>query len=55
MTKITTELKELYGFLATPGIEVMNLVFADDDVVCVSRNFGVEDHVLILRHMNEIK
>jgi len=28
---ITTEPKELYGFLATPGIEVMNLVFANDD------------------------
>jgi len=28
ITKIITEPKELYGFLATPGIEVLNLVFA---------------------------
>jgi len=33
MTKIITESKELYVFLATPGIEVTNLVFASDDLV----------------------
>jgi len=32
-TKIITEPRELYGFLATPDIEVTNLVFASDDVV----------------------
>jgi len=31
MTKIITKPTELYGFLSTPGIEVMNLVFASDD------------------------
>ena len=36
MTKISTEPKELYGFLATPGIEVLNLVFGSDDVVLLS-------------------
>ena len=33
MTKIITEPKELNGFLATPGIEVANLVYASHDVV----------------------
>jgi len=36
MTKIITEPKELYGFLSTPGVEVMNLVFASHDVVWIS-------------------
>ena len=36
MTKIITEPKEVYGFLATPGIEVTNLIFASDDVVWLS-------------------
>jgi len=36
MTKIITEPKELYGFLATPGIEVVILVFATDDLVWLS-------------------
>jgi len=33
MTKKITEPKALYGFLTTPGIEVMNLTFSNDDVV----------------------
>ena len=33
MTKIITEPKELYGFLAKPGIEVVILLFASDYVV----------------------
>jgi len=33
MTKIITEPKELYGFLATPGVEVIKPAFARDDVV----------------------
>jgi hypothetical protein len=32
-TKIVIEPHELYRFLATPGIEITNLVFASDDVV----------------------
>jgi len=35
ITRVTTEPKELYGFLSIPGIEVMNLVFASDDVVWI--------------------
>jgi len=33
MTKVITEPKELYAFLAKPGIKVTNLVYANDDVV----------------------
>ena len=35
-TRVISEPKELYGFLATPAIEVTNLVFANDDVVWIS-------------------
>jgi len=32
MTKMITEPKELYGFLATPDDEVLNLAFASDEL-----------------------
>jgi len=32
-TKFISDPKELYGFLATPGIEVINLMFTNDEVV----------------------
>jgi len=54
MTKIITEPKELYGFLATPGIEVMKPVFAIYKVVWVSWKYRKEEHVPILRHTNEV-
>jgi len=38
--RIITEPKELYGFLATPGIEEVNLVFASDVVVWLSWKHG---------------
>jgi len=47
MSKIITEQKELYSFLATPGIEVVNLVFAIDDVVSLSWKRGAEEDVPI--------
>jgi len=53
MTKVITERRELYGFLATPGLELMNLVFANDDV-WVSRKYGAEGHLPSLRHTNEV-
>jgi len=49
-TKIIKEPKDLYGFLSTPGIEVMNLVFASDDVVWISWKYRVEEKVPVLRH-----
>ena len=45
-----TELKKLYGFLATPGVEVINLAFASDDVVWISWKYGAEEDVPGLRH-----
>ena len=35
MTKIITEPEDLYGFLASPGVELMNLAFASVDVVYI--------------------
>jgi len=35
-SKMITDPQELYRFLAIPGIEVSNLVFASDDVVWAS-------------------
>jgi len=42
MTKMITNPKYLYGFLSTPGVEVMNLAFASDDVVSKSWKCGAE-------------
>ena len=54
MTKIITEPRELYGFLATPCIEVTKLVFASDDVVWLSWKHKAEEDVPSLRHNNEV-
>jgi len=40
--------------LATPGIEVVHLVFANDEVVWVSWKFTAEERVPSLRHTNEV-
>jgi hypothetical protein len=53
-SKMITNLHELYRFLATPGIEVMNLLFASEDVVCLSWTFAAEEITLSLRHTNEV-
>jgi len=52
-TKVISEPKDLYGFLATPGIEVANLAFASDDVVWISWKHAAEEHVPNFRHTNE--
>ena len=49
MTKVITEHKAL----SNPGIEVMNHVFASDDVVWISWKYGSEKHVPSLRHTIE--
>jgi len=54
MTKMITEPKELYGFLATPGVGVMNLAFASDYVVWFTWKYGAEEDVPSLRHTNEV-
>jgi len=53
-TNFISDHKELYRFLATPGIEVINLMFANDDVVWVSWKFTAEERVPNLRHTNEV-
>ena len=42
-TKLISDPKELYRFLATPGIEMIKLVFANDEVVWVSWKFTAEN------------
>jgi hypothetical protein len=38
---------ELYRFLSTPGIDVANLVFANDTVLCASWRFIAEEKSLV--------
>jgi len=40
--------------MATPGIEVTNLKFANDDLVWISFKHSAEEHVPNLRHTNEV-
>ena len=53
-SKIISDPHELYRFLATPGIEVLNLVFASDKVVWLSWRFAQYKQVTCLRHTNEV-
>ena len=46
--------KELYRFLATPSIEIANIMFASDEVVWVSCRYIVEEKVPNLMHTNEV-
>jgi len=54
MTRVILDLKELYGFLSTPGVDVMNLAFANNDLVWNSWNYGAEEDVPSLRHTNVV-
>jgi len=53
-TKLISEPHELYRFLVTPGIEVLNMMFASEDVVWISWQFSSEERVASLRHTNEV-
>jgi hypothetical protein len=53
-TKLISEPKDLYTFLATPGIEVLNLAFASDDVAWLSWKYAAEERVPSWRHTNEV-
>jgi len=53
-TKVISEPKDLYSFLATPGMEVTNLAFASDEVVWISWKHAAVEHVPNLRHRNEV-
>jgi hypothetical protein len=51
--KLIKDPHEFYRFLATPGIEIANLVFPSDEIVWASWSF-VEEDVPNLRHTNEV-
>jgi hypothetical protein len=52
-TKMISDPEKLYRFLATPGIEVANLLFASDAVVWASWRYTDED-IPSLRQTNEV-
>ena len=54
MIEIISNPQELHKFLATPGIEVVNLLFASDHVVWISWKYAAEGKIPNLPHTNEI-
>jgi hypothetical protein len=46
--------RELCKFLATPGIEIINLMFASDEFGLASWRFHAEENIPSLRHTNEV-
>ena len=52
-TKLISEPQELYWFLATPVVEVMNLMLASERFVWASRRYTAEKQAPSLRHTNE--
>jgi hypothetical protein len=53
-TRLISEPQELYKFLAVPGIEVANMMFANDQVIWISWRFADNEHVPSLRHANDV-
>jgi hypothetical protein len=53
-SKMISDPHELYRFLATSGIEVLNLVFASSKVVWLSWRFAQYEQVKCLRHTIEV-
>jgi hypothetical protein len=53
-TKMISDPHEFYRFLATPGIEVTNLLFASVAVFWSSWRYTDEENIPILRHTNEV-
>jgi len=54
-SEVIPELKELYSFLATPGIEVKNLTFASVDLVWITWKHAAEEHVPYIEPSDEPK
>jgi hypothetical protein len=54
MTELISDPQELYKFLATPGIEVVNLLFASDNVVWISWKYAAEGKIPNFHHTNEV-
>jgi hypothetical protein len=53
-THLISDPQELYRFLAMPGIEVQNMMFATDDVVWIAWQYSLDERVPSLRHTNEV-
>jgi len=53
-TMLISQPAELYRFLVTPGVEVQNMLFANDDVVWISLQYSTDERVPSLRHTNEV-
>jgi hypothetical protein len=52
--KMIADPHELYKILATTGVEVTHLLFASDDVVCVTWRFSEDENIPGLRHTNKV-
>jgi hypothetical protein len=52
-TKMISDPQELYRFLATPGIEVGNLLFASDAFIWASWQY-IDENIPSLRHTNDV-
>jgi len=53
-TKLISQPAELYRFLVTPGVEVQNMLLANDDVVWKSWQYLADEQVPSLPHTNEV-
>jgi hypothetical protein len=53
-TRLISDPQELYRFLVMPGSEVQIMMFASDDVVCISWQYFSGERVPILRHTNKV-
>jgi len=53
-TILISDPQEQYRFLATPVIEVTNLLFAGDSVVWLAWRHAEESRVQTLRHTNDV-
>jgi len=53
-TNLISNPQDLYRFLATPGVEVVNLIFASDCVAWASWRYTAEEQAPGLRHINEV-
>ena len=54
MTELVSSLQVMYKFLATPGIEVLNLLFASDHVLRISWKYAAEGKIPNLPHTNDV-
>ena len=44
-TVLISQTAELYRFLVTPGVEVLNMLFANDDVVWISWQYSADERL----------